>query len=316
MDIVDIILNEYKLTLNEKWITRLIPKTDESKQRLKYMIDNPDIFSEVRINTNGSYSINIQNENSAFKETKYIGNIFKKYFNNGKIKLNIDDGSDCEYWFIELSQNGIKLKDLENLANLSKDKIVIKWSNFLNKIGNFYSNNIEDEGNYFTTRGIGIGMNSSGVLSVNNWHYGVSSGIDHTVEIMDDDKVLKSGNYMGSDISDHIETMKKFPLIFPKVIKNNKGKAEIERLDTKNVMSQIKYIENMGKKNNIDTKIEYYYEGKIDNMKKLFSITKDETVKNWLEFMLNIKASGLNFIDWKDDNIGIDKNGKPKLLDF
>lgn len=310
--LIDKILFESKMILNEKWITRLIPKTDESKQRLKYMLNNPDLFSPIRINKNNSYSINIQNESTAFEEVQYIGEIFSKYYENNILKPKcFQDISDCEFWFFNLGSE-LSMNVLKKLMDISNDKIVTKWFYFLKKIENFYKKIKLD----FYSDGLKIGKTKNGELKLNNWHYGVSSGADHTVEMIDDNKVLKTANSIGDDISHHIQAMKDFPEIFPKVIKNNKGKAEIERLNTTDVINQIKYIQELGKKNNININIGYGYKNKINELKKLLSLTNDEIVKNWLELILNIEKSDLDSVDWKDDNIGIDKNGKPKLIDF
>ncbi len=143
-----------------------------------------------------------------------------------------------------------------------------------------------------------------------------------------------------NDFSGHIETMKQFPDIFPKVKKLDKYRAAIERLDVKKAQNDLELLYNKifdrfdFKRNKLLYML--FYSDKSDELLKLLK-TKNKYYENiydiqlkWYKFLIKLKKSDLEqyiidtgvgvsdyvVIDLHGNNVGIDRKGNIKLIDF
>ena len=172
-------------------------------------------------------------------------------------------------------------------------------------------------------------------------------GSFHDVFSIDDDWILKMPKkaeigetvYILQDFEEHINTMKKYPLVFPKVKKLNKYRAAVEKLDTNSAKKEISHIYNKF----VDSYTNYYTkeEGIVSPEFKnrlsekdiiadcyydkaallVLESMKDIICQKWILFIKLLKSIFSNennylYLDLHSGNFGIDKQGNIKLLDF
>ncbi len=165
----------------------------------------------------------------------------------------------------------------------------------------------------------------------------IDSGQLNNVYEIDDDWILKEPQKVGegthgienhsviySHFKDHIQTMKKYPDIFPKVKMLNVSRAAVQRLDTKTAKEQIKHIYYMlynffpQRFEQSELCNEATHNDKVLNLLKE---ERDEICNDWYDFIVKSRNSELfkfygNSLDLHQGNFGIDKEGNIKLLDF
>ncbi len=165
----------------------------------------------------------------------------------------------------------------------------------------------------------------------------IGNGSYNKVYELDDDWVIKSpimkdyllADYTTKDIlekfKDHIDTMKMYPDIFPKVKKLDKYRVAVERLNTERAKEEINHIfeylstlsvyDPIHFKNKNDILYKLIYGNYFNKQLK----EGDEICKKWFDFTTKVKNSNLikeQELDISEDNVGIDKEGNIKLLDF
>lgn len=159
----------------------------------------------------------------------------------------------------------------------------------------------------------------------------IGKGHFNTVSEIDDKWVLKMPrNFTKIELkcfNYHINFMKKYTDIFPKVKKLDRYRASIEKLDTKTAMEEIEYISDILRNNIIlDINVSrfsaikqlYNSSDEILNKFKEYGISNNNKLVNkWYEFILKLKIT-LNQmrLDIHNDNFGLEKDGNIKLIDF
>lgn len=181
---------------------------------------------------------------------------------------------------------------------------------------------------------------------VENTEYGqeIGSGSEHKTFHIDDDFILKVPywgwmRWPGQDILQefdfHIKFMKSHPDIFPDVKKLDKRRASVERVDIEKATSEIYHIYDiiMNDKNMRDEMFERHGRNIIihdlynssrpevletlERLKQYGKKNKDEVVLKWYNFVQKLKKTFKDrVLDIHAGNIGIDKNGNIKLIDF
>jgi hypothetical protein len=129
----------------------------------------------------------------------------------------------------------------------------------------------------------------------------------------------------------HIDFMIKYPKFFPKVKKLDKYRTAVEKLDTKLAKKELKYVVNyinayIQGGNNTITILDCLYKAYKDSRIILGKMKEsdDIIVEKWYNFIWDLRneiefemaPDGSVGPDLHDDNIGIDKEGNIKLLDF
>lgn len=124
---------------------------------------------------------------------------------------------------------------------------------------------------------------------------------------------------------EHIDVLSKYPKFFPKVKKLDKYRAAIEKLDTDKAKEELQYfvdyINGYIYGGNIsetilDFLVRSYYKDTRIVLNKLKEVD-DDIIKKWYNFIMLIRNEfPIDDIDIHDDNVGIDKEGNIKLLDF
>ena len=129
------------------------------------------------------------------------------------------------------------------------------------------------------------------------------------------EEILKKFNY-------HLNFMKKYPNIFPKVKKLDKYRAAIEKCNILKAKEEIEHIHNLLTKYMTKEQLTYEFLSVlyINNNKireKLLNYPNDVIAIKWYEF-ISLLQKTFNWapLDIHNDNIGIDKQGNIKLIDF
>jgi len=127
------------------------------------------------------------------------------------------------------------------------------------------------------------------------------------------------------NFKDHIDTLSKYPKFFPKVKKLDKYRAAIEKLDTDLAKEELQHFVDyinayISVGNNSETILDFLIRASKDSrmvLNRLEDEIDDNIVVKWYNFVLSIRNElPLDNIDIHDDNVGIDKEGNIKLLDF
>jgi len=123
----------------------------------------------------------------------------------------------------------------------------------------------------------------------------------------------------------HIDIMKKYPMIFPKVKRLDKYRAAIEKVDVEAANKELEYLFNIlcSEVTIPDSQFDYLIHYLIQNEGNSLSVLKnidDKVCEKWYEFILLLQIFSYNigdqYIDVHNGNIGIDKEGNIKLIDF
>jgi len=124
---------------------------------------------------------------------------------------------------------------------------------------------------------------------------------------------------------DHIEILSKYPKFFPKVKKLDKYRAAIEKLDTDTAKEELQYFVDyinayIQGGNTIITILDFLVRSYKDSrivLDKLKLVDDDDIIIKWYKFIMLIRNEfPIDNIDIHDENVGIDKDGNIKLLDF
>lgn len=181
---------------------------------------------------------------------------------------------------------------------------------------------------------------------VENKDYGqeIGSGLEHKIFHIDDDFILKipywgwmrsPGQDILNEFNEYIKFMKSYPEIFPDVKKLDKRRASIERVDINKAQSEIYHVydvimndkkmkDEMYERHGRDTIIHDLYNSTrpevlqtLDRLKQYGKRNKDEIVLKWYNFIQKLKRTFKGrVLDIHAGNIGIDKHGNIKLVDF
>jgi hypothetical protein len=172
----------------------------------------------------------------------------------------------------------------------------------------------------------------------------IGGGKDHNVYDFEKNpnkviKVSRHGEEDGEKMDpEHIKTFIKYPMLFPKVYKNNPNYAIIEKLNTVKPREEQELIFNIFSKYNFPD-LEYMNKNSALNdiywqsmnraglFNKIYkTVSSDETLTpeerelamRYLDFFLLIKSTIRNYkrVDMHSFNIGYDSNNELKLLDF
>lgn len=183
----------------------------------------------------------------------------------------------------------------------------------------------------------------------------MTSGVDHDIYHIDDFFILKrpanwSEGRTKEDLTNfknHINFMKKFPTIFADTKLLDPTRASIEKLNTEKAIKEINYVAkylklylndktiddrfllNIYNSKQLIKKGEWYYNTTPQKLKEIFSKLSFPIVKKWYNFykklLLTLKNVDIpnmhslfnkGYLDCHAHNIGLDKEGNPKLLDF
>jgi hypothetical protein len=141
--------------------------------------------------------------------------------------------------------------------------------------------------------------------------------IDPDMEMYTED-ILKKFKY-------HIDILSKYPKFFPKVKKLDKYRAAIEKLDTDTAKEELQYFVDyinayIQGGNTIITILDFLVRSYKDSrivLDKLKLVDDDDIIIKWYKFIMLIRNEfPIDNIDIHDENVGIDKDGNIKLLDF
>ncbi len=175
----------------------------------------------------------------------------------------------------------------------------------------------------------------------------LTNGIEHKVYTIDDNFVLKLPKHTDYNLLKsfdyHIKFMQAYPDIFPNVKRLDKYRASIEKVDTLKAKEEIQHfydvfcwikdINNIksfsgtdevlittdmyNKKESINDKDKKFYHTAFVKMIEYAKKNNDLIIKRYCDFMNKLKETfGGKYLDIHNDNIGIDKNGNIKLIDF
>lgn len=123
----------------------------------------------------------------------------------------------------------------------------------------------------------------------------------------------------------HINIMKNYPEIFPKikVLDRMKTRVAVEKVDVEEAKKQIEhiyyYLYNYMPSIRYNDFLDYIISE--EGVKFLPYLQEgDEICQNWFNFITKLRNTELfkkqRYIDAHDENFGIDKNGDIKLIDF
>ena len=182
----------------------------------------------------------------------------------------------------------------------------------------------------------------------------IDSGTDHDIFHIDDDFILKrpiqwEEGRTKEDLSNfktHMLFMKQYPEIFAKVKLLVPTRASIEKLNTTSALRELAYITrylklylnddsiddrfllNLYNKQYLIDNKKWYYKTSPKKIENALSTSIIPIIKKWYNFnkkiikiftgvnIPNMHSKINNFLDCHAKNIGLDKNGNPKLLDF
>ena len=132
-----------------------------------------------------------------------------------------------------------------------------------------------------------------------------------------------------ADFKRHIKFMSKFPEFFAEVKLLNKYRAVQEKLDLEQSKKEIVYLHKvLGKgpfeylEDDVDNVglIQYLYHStdELEWLEEYLNTNPSDAITNkWYKFIMALKSKFGNMpLDLHWDNMGIDKNGNIKLLDF
>lgn len=126
----------------------------------------------------------------------------------------------------------------------------------------------------------------------------------------------------------HIEYMKKNPKFFPEIKKLDKYRVAVRKLDTEKAKEELQYlvdyINAYIKGGNVkDYILDELYKATKDSRLILDELKKsdDPIIEKWYNFIISMKyelepPSFKDDLDLHDNNIGLEKDGTIKLLDF
>ena len=161
----------------------------------------------------------------------------------------------------------------------------------------------------------------------------IGDGSFNNVSEIDSDWVLKEPIKSGNDrcvlknqedvydtYNNHIKTMQAHPEIFPKVKRLSKYRAAIERCNVHKAQSMFdKFLAKLPEEySEIFTEVVFLMGGKLrDEILNYikYNFLHDELCKKIYNFTLKVIAA-LGTCDFHMGNIGIDKKGELKLIDF
>lgn len=172
----------------------------------------------------------------------------------------------------------------------------------------------------------------------------IGFGGEHKIYNIDADWVLKMPhkNWMrlpartiAEKFDKHIKFMQQYPDIFVKAKKLSKFRAAVEKSDINNAEKEIGYLYNlmMTNKDLYDEMLErhkpyrfiddLYNSGRPEIIQIFKTLVKygkkhnDEVVNKWCKFIFKLKKTfGDKELDIHSGNIGLDKQGNIKLIDF
>jgi hypothetical protein len=172
----------------------------------------------------------------------------------------------------------------------------------------------------------------------------IASGSEHKVFYVDDDFILKVPywgwmRWPGQDILKefdfYIKFMKSHPDIFPDVKKLDKRRASVERVDIDKAKKEIHYIfdvimnhknmrDEMYQRHGKDIIIHDLYNSSrpevintLERLKEYGKRNNDNIVLKWYNFIMKLKKTFKDrVLDIHAGNIGIDKQGNIKLIDY
>ena len=170
---------------------------------------------------------------------------------------------------------------------------------------------------------------------IENYKDFVGSGAYNNVTSIDDEWVLKSPWKVGEGrhkyknmkrilkkFDDHIWYMKRYPEVFPKVKKLDKYRAAIEKVNTDKAKEEVEHIykllyKYMSKEQLTCEFLSVLYINNLNIREKLLNYPNDAIAIRWYKFISFLQET----FDWgpldiHNDNVGIDKNGNLKLIDF
>lgn len=147
------------------------------------------------------------------------------------------------------------------------------------------------------------------------------SGAQNDVIDLNNGWVLKTAK-SGKGMKKHIQPFLKFPELFPKVTQYNDKEATIEKLNTTKAeqsyyqlyneiideFEDYDYIDDIAIANHVD--LDY-----LKTKPYILAGTKNAVINKWLTFILKINKSIKN-VDLHIGNIGMDKDGQLKLIDW
>jgi len=172
----------------------------------------------------------------------------------------------------------------------------------------------------------------------------IGKGGDHEVRNIDSDWVLKMphknwmrlpANSIAEKFDKYIKFMQQYPDIFVQAKKLSKFRAAVEKADTDKAENEIGYLYHlmMTHKDLYNEMLErhkpyrfvddLYNSGRPEitqifkNLVKYGKKQNDEVVTKWCKFIFKLKKTfGDKELDIHSGNIGIDKNGNIKLVDY
>lgn len=172
----------------------------------------------------------------------------------------------------------------------------------------------------------------------------IASGSEHKVFHIDDDFIMKvpywgwmraPGQDMLKEFDYHIKFMKSHPDIFPDVKKLDKRRASIERVDINKAKKEIYHIfdvimsdknmsDEMFQRHGKDVIIHDLYNSSrpevintLERLKQYGKRNNDDVVLKWYNFIMKLKKTFKDrVLDIHAGNIGIDKQGNIKLIDY
>ncbi len=141
----------------------------------------------------------------------------------------------------------------------------------------------------------------------------------HSITDMD----FKNQKMVLNHFKNHIKFMKDHPKYFPKVKMLDKYRAAIERLNTEKAKEEIEDVVDILNNNfNLKLNKRYFLEDTYratKDSREILNFMKnynDDIVKKWYDFLIDIKNNLPDSLDIHSSNVGLDKEGNIKLLDF
>ena len=165
----------------------------------------------------------------------------------------------------------------------------------------------------------------------------IGRGTQHKAQNIDDDYILKTPlenpNLPLKATLDmfkkHIDFMKQYPEIFVDVKMLDKYRASVQKVDIEAARKEINHLA-LVIRNNFSDIISvsptfitqaiyspYGYERIINNLESYADKYNDKIIKKWCNFFKLLKSTfNDKYLDIHANNIGLDKQGKIKLIDF
>jgi hypothetical protein len=163
----------------------------------------------------------------------------------------------------------------------------------------------------------------------------IGSGTQHKAQNIDDDYILKTPlenpNLPLKATLDmfkkHVDFMKQYPEIFVDVKMLDKHRASVQKVDIEAARKEINHLALVIRNNFSDIisvsptflplAIYNSYQRIINNLESYAYKHNDKIIKKWCDFFKLLKLTfDEKFLDIHSNNIGLDKQGKIKLIDF